>query len=637
MCGIAGAVGYDDPARATDVVRRMVAALERRGPDSGGLDPFGRAVLGHRRLAIFDLSAAGHQPMASDDGAISVVFNGAIYNFHELRGELEGRGCRFRSDTDTEVLVHGYRVWGIDALVSRLRGMFAFGLWDEPARRLYLVRDRLGVKPLAYVERNGALTFASTVRALRRGGLVHEIDPEAVAEYLEFGFVTDARTVYAGAVKVPAASIVEWHDGVVRTREYWTPPAAGTAPRLSFDDAVDRTEELLLQAVRARLQADVPVCALLSGGIDSGLVCWAVAKLGASVTAFTVGTPGHAADESADAIQTAREIGIDHRLLELSDGDPVDIEELVTAYAEPFASESAFGMLRVSEAIAQSSKKVVLTGDGGDDVFLGYPQHRHLLFTQRLARLTPGVAAPAWRAVRGLVPRVGVLRRGVHAIDFTVGGLSPFLDARNGLPAYEAKGFLGERLAGVTVAQRNGPWSIRSARNVLSEYLEHDRRTQFVAEYLTKVDGATMHYALEARSPFFDQELWEFASSLPHETRLHGGRLKAVLRELTRRRVSERAATQRKRGFALPVHAWVAGRWRQRVRDSLRESLLAQQGWIRPEPVLRELASDPRGGHMPHQLWRLFLLEEWMRADAAFDRGRSMPYPTPGALRERAS
>ncbi|MCA1614210.1 MAG: asparagine synthase (glutamine-hydrolyzing), partial [Acidobacteria bacterium] len=335
MCGIAGFVTTNGGAAAggRGRVAAMVEALARRGPDAEGTHVWQRAVFGHRRLSIFDLSEAGRQPMLSPDGALGVVFNGAIYNFRALRAELEGRGYEFQSNTDTEVLIHGYRAWGVDQLVARLRGMFAFGLWDDDGGKLFLVRDRLGVKPLVYAARDGQIAFASTVRALRQGGFAAEIDEQAVTEYLEFGFVTDARTIYREAVKVPAATIVEWSDGSVRAREYWSPPPAREAPAAAFEEAVEETERLFLRAVEQRLYADVPVGALLSGGVDSSLVCWATARLGGNITAFTIGTPGHPWDETADARATAQRLGIAHEVLELSADDAPDVNELVTAYA----------------------------------------------------------------------------------------------------------------------------------------------------------------------------------------------------------------------------------------------------------------------------------------------------------------
>jgi asparagine synthase (glutamine-hydrolysing) len=612
MCGIAGLAGEIDLRRAAQTVSLMVCELARRGPDGEGLEAWPGAVLGHRRLAIFDLSEAGSQPMMSPDRNIGLVFNGAIYNFLELRADLCAKGYQFKSGTDTEVLIHGYRAWGIDELVRKIKGMFAFGLWDERERKLFLVRDRLGVKPLVYAVRDNRLAFASTVRALREGGFVEEIDDEAIAEYLEFGFVTDARSIYRGAMKVPAATIVEWSNNSVASREYWRPPAVSHAPAQTFEDTVAKTERLFLKAVEMRLHADVPVGALLSGGVDSSLVCWAIAQLGGDVTAYTIGTPGDPWDETTDAKATAAQLGINHKILELNASEPPDIREMVTAYAEPFACASALGMLRVSRAVA-SEATVLLTGDGGDDVFLGYPEHRHLWMAEKFARAIPGPAARLWSSCRERFPRQGLLKRAASFMDYSTGGLGAVACAHDGLPVYQRHGMLGERLEAATVASRSIPWSRKSGRHVLSEFLEYDRETRFVGEYLTKVDGATMHYALEARSPFLDQSLWEFAAALPFELRLRRGQLKAILRELARRKVGERVARGRKRGFGIPVQRWIAGQWRASVEEMLRESILEQDGWIRSRPVLDQLEKAARAGHAPNQLWYIFVLESWLR------------------------
>ncbi|HLL15992.1 MAG TPA: asparagine synthase (glutamine-hydrolyzing) [Pyrinomonadaceae bacterium] len=617
MCGIAGLAGFDDRRGAEARVRAMVGALARRGPDAEGMHAWDGATLGHRRLSIFDLSDSGRQPMLSPDNSTGVVFNGAIYNFPALRAELVARGFEFRSRTDTEVLIHGYREWGIDGLVARLHGMFAFGLWDARARRLFLVRDRLGVKPLVYAARDGRIAFASTVRALRRGGFTGELDEQAVMEYLEFGFVTDERAIYEGVGKVPAATIVEWSDGKLTSREYWTPPDAATdesAP--SFDEAVEETERLFLRAVEMRLQADVPVGALLSGGVDSSLVCWAIARLGGDVTAYTISTPGDPWDESADARATAAALGISHRVLELSADDSPDVAELATAYAEPFACASALGMLRVSRAVAPEAT-VLLTGDGGDDVFLGYPEHRHFLFAQRIARRLPRAAARAWWAAEASFPRRGILRRMASFLTYTTGGLGALASVHDGLPVYRKHELLGARLAERNISQRERAWSLDSARDLLAEFLAYDRKLRFTGEYLPKVDGATMHYALEARSPFLDQELWSFAASLPFSLRLRNNELKAVLRELARRKLGERVAGGRKRGFGVPVQRWLAGRWRARLEEVLRDSALERQGWLRPANALRLLEHTAGEGHVPNQLWYIFVLESWLRHERA--------------------
>jgi asparagine synthase (glutamine-hydrolysing) len=613
MCGIAGIAGEFEQSLAVNAVGRMISTLARRGPDGDGIEVWSGAVLGHRRLAVFDTSQAGRQPMLSPDGSIGIVFNGAIYNFRSLRNDLEGLGYHFKSQTDTEVLVHGYKEWGIEGLASRIKGMFAFGLWDDDVRKLFLVRDRLGVKPLLFALRGKQLVFASTVRALRAGGFASEIDEQAVADYLEFGFVTEDRTIYEKASRVPAASILEWSEQGTRITQYWQPPPA-RASAISFAEAVEETERLFLQAVERRIFADVPVGSLLSGGVDSSLVCWALAKLGADITAYTVGTSLDASDETADARQTAIELGIQHQVFNISPTDDTGISELVSAYPEPFACSSALGMLRVSRAVANEAT-VLITGDGGDDVFLGYPEHRHLWFAEKLARSSPRTTADLWQRSREKFPRHGQLRRLASFLDYATGGLGAVTGAHDGLPAYHQQGVLGERLIDYTVDQRRIGWSHDSARQVLSNYLDYDRQTRFVSEFLTKVDGATMHYGLEARSPFLDQELWEFASSLPFSVRLHHGRLKAVLRELARRRIGERVAGGRKRGFTIPVERWITGRWRAEVAATFRDSLLEKEGWIRPGSALRWLEKSAPMGRAPKQLWYLFVLESWLRKE----------------------
>jgi asparagine synthase (glutamine-hydrolysing) len=619
MCGITGYVGAPDVAIARRRAAPMLHALSRRGPDDEGMAEWdtgrGATLLGHRRLSIFDLSPAGHQPMGTPDGEVAVVFNGAIYNFVALRSELEQGGATFRSRTDTEVLLHGYRAWGIDGLVARLHGMFAFALWDAVRGTCWLVRDRLGVKPLCYATgADGSLGFASTVRALRASGMVTEVDDLALADVLEYGWVDEVRSIWRGARKLPPATILEWTpDGRTTTRRYWSLPTS-SGRVVSFDEAVETTERLLLDAVEMRLQADVPVGALLSGGVDSALVCWAIRHLGADVSAFTIGTPGHDSDESDDAAATAREIGIPHRVLPMGEVDVGLLDELIEAYPEPFPVGSALGMLRVSRAVRESAT-VLLTGDGGDDVFLGYPRHQMLLRMQRLAQRVPAAAGPLWRGVREVVPRRGALRRARSAVDYTLGGLGAFLSSAAGLPDLRRLGVLGDRLEEVHVDARRLPWSVQAGRQVLDDYLAHDLQHQFVAEYLAKVDGATMHWALEARSPFLDTRLWEYAASLSYDVRMHGGQLKAVLREILARRVGPRAAQGRKRGFVIPVERWVSGEWRAVARRAFEDSRLADGGWIRGDRVRALLDGPTPSTETARLLWRLLVAERWLQRE----------------------
>lgn len=616
MCGIAGFVSATHDVERQETATRLARSLARRGPDGEGIHAWNRATLVHRRLAIFDLSSAGSQPMLSDDRRVGLVFNGAIYNWPELRRELERLGYSFHSQTDTEVLLHGYCAWGIDELVRRIRGMFAFALWDDRTECLFLVRDRLGVKPLVYVNDGRSLTFASTPRALHDAGLVQGLDELAVAEFLEYGYVSEDRSIYRDVRKVPPATILELRDDTVTSRSYWQPPTAGSCPD-GFPEAVENTERLFLEAVRGRLQADVPVGALLSGGVDSALVCWGIKELGAEITAYTVSTPGTSVDETADAVSTAKALGLRHELLPMRGFDPSIVDDLVAAYPEPFACASALGMLRISRTIAASDAKVLLTGDGGDDVFLGYARHRMMARIQRIARGVPEFATEAWRAARRVLPRRGMANRAAHAIDYAVGGLGAFLSATPGLPALRTSRVLGPRLREAIVPARMIPWHVDSARQLLGEYLEYDRRHQFVSEYLAKVDGATMYYALEARSPFLDTDLWEYAAGLRADVRLHGGDLKAILRMLARRNISEHVASGAKRGFSIPVEQWVAGPWNDRARELLDGSLMEANGWIDGRAATRELEFARRTGIATTQLWYLVVLETWLRRESA--------------------
>jgi asparagine synthase (glutamine-hydrolysing) len=604
MCGIAGAIGFEDISLAESSVRRMVSSMERRGPDSEGIELWPAAVLGHRRLAIFDLSAAGHQPMVSEDRSVGVVFNGAIYNYLEIKHDLILRGCKFRSNTDTEVLLHGYREWGIDCLVEKLRGMFAFGLWDDEKRRLFLVRDRLGVKPLAFIVGHGSIAFASTPRALRNCGWTDELNPSAVLEFLEYGYLTDERSIYSNVFKAPAATIIEWSNGALKERRYWSPPWPNEERPETFENALERVEELLIESVKLRLRADVPVGVLLSGGIDSGLVCWAVARLGGNATAYTIGTPGIRTDETSDAKKTADKLALSHQIIDLSDNTQPEMKELVSAYSEPFASPSALGMLALSRTISHSAK-VILTGDGGDDIFLGYPRHRHLFVANLLAKQMPGGMKKAWLASRKLVPRIGVMRRSASLMDYVSGDLSAFATGN------KLNGVLGPRLA--QIAGTPHARSVPPLEKGLPAFLEYERQTQFVGEFMTKVDGATMHYGLEARSPLLDHWIWEYAASLPCSLRLQRGRLKALLRELAKRHIGSAQARRAKTGFRIPVNGWMAGEWRRHVESAFRDSMLDKEGWICSQAALKRLDTTSGSDIDPDQIWNIFVLESWLR------------------------
>jgi asparagine synthase (glutamine-hydrolysing) len=583
----------------------MMAAMPRRGPDSEGLSAWPGVVLGHKRLAILDLSPGGHQPMLSEDGNTGIVFNGCIYNFQEIRAELEGLGHKFRSQCDTEVLWRGYLEWGVDPLVERLRGMFAFAIWDHPRRRLTLVRDRLGVKPLVYAVRDGEIAFASTVGALRSAGFGGEIDPEAMLEYLEFGFVTDRRAIFQGLQKLPAASILEWSEGKIRQRQYWKPPEIDETSRITFEEAVEETERLLVESVRLRLISDVPVGVLLSGGIDSTLVCWAMRQANANIKAFTVRAADDPSDESVAAADTARMLGVPHEIVDMPAHD-FDLDEFTDAFSEPFSCSSAQAMLWVSRLVKPAAT-VLLTGDGGDDVFLGYSFFRNAWWAERVARSLPPAAAPACRRLSRLLPR-----RMRRFAEYATGGIGEHIRAHDGLPYYAAHTMLGDRLAERHLPWREIPASLASGRRLLEDVFDYHLQAHFSGEFLPKVDGATMYYSIEARGPLLDQKIWEFAAALPAKVRFHGGDLKAVLREIVRRHVSPEAASRRKQGFTVPVERWLANRWTgmlNRLRETTR---LERAGWIRNGALEGPVREAIAGQWVPQQVWHLLVLEHWL-------------------------
>jgi asparagine synthase (glutamine-hydrolysing) len=342
-----------------------------------------------------------------------------------------------------------------------------------------------------------------------------------------------------------------------------------------------------------------------------------MSKLGANIRSFTVGTPGDPADESGDARRTANLLGIPHEVIELPPGEQPALDDLVNAYGEPFACPSALAMLRVSGAVKERAT-VLLTGDGGDDVYLGYTYHRNFLRAQRLANLLPAAAAKIWPALRNAVRGVPALRRPMHLMDFATAGLAAAIRTHDGLPWYEQEGLLGEQLSGRIMPQRAIPDSVQSARRLLADFLEYERRTRFVSEYMTKVDGGTMYYAIEARSPFLDQRLWESAAGLPFNVHLRGWELKAVLRELVSRRVGPEVASRRKQGFTVPVERWLATSWKPQLEClSSGGSLLELEGWIAPGKLSAAVQKAVGQGRAPLQIWSLIVLEQWLQQNGS--------------------
>jgi asparagine synthase (glutamine-hydrolysing) len=631
MCGIAGKLWYDG-SRPADVesVERLCAALAHRGPDGSGIVRDGPLALGHRRLAIVDLSPRARQPLVSRDGSCFVAVNGEIYNHVALRGELAARGHSFATDCDSEVLLPLYQQWyeseGPD-FVSRLDGMFAFALWDARARRLILGRDRAGQKPLVYAQTGEGLVFASELAALALDPLVDRgLDWQALADYLALGVVPQPRTAFLGARKLPPATVAVVEGGRLSLHRTWRlSPGSDETSRPSLDEAAEEVARLLDAAVRRRLMSDVPLGAFLSGGLDSaGVVATMARTAPGPLRTFTIGFADAAYDETAEARKIARLYGTEHSELVLEPDAVGLVDELVGRYGEPFADASAIPTLLVSR-LARGQVKVVLTGDGGDESFAGYDRYRALELARRLDRPLAAPLRAALRLAGALVPQGGGRSVGTRLRRFSSALASP-PRRRNQLWRAGSGQPVVARLLTPEGRQRLGepePYGPDVDLPLpLNEALVLDVERYLPDDILVKLDIASMAHGLEARSPFLDRELMEFASSLPGRYKLgradgdpRFGRMtsKLVLRRALADRLPPDLRSGRKRGFGVPLDAWFRGPLADHAREVLLSSRARQRGLFREEAVSRLIGDHVRGRVAAHEpLFTLLVLERWL-------------------------
>ena len=608
MCGIAGHAGIRFDA---SVVERMCDSIRHRGPDDAGYFRDSDVSLGMRRLSIIDVGG-GHQPISNEDGTIHVVFNGEIYNFHEIRRRLERDGHRFRTATDTEVLVHLYEDAG-DGLVRELRGMFAFALWDSRRRRLILARDRLGIKPLYYhVHRGGGLSFGSELKCLAVcPGSPREVSPRALSAYLAFGYVPEPFCVFEGVEKLPPAHLAVWEpESTLHLERYWSPPAEEDA---SIDEqaAVQEIRRLLEASVRYRMVADVPLGAFLSSGLDSSAVVAEMSRQSdRPVRTFSIGFAEPDFNEAPGAAAIAAELGTDHTELIV---EP-DVEELfdwiAAAFDEPFADSSAIPTLLVSR-LAAESVKVVLSGDGGDELFGGYT--RYLDYARRDVAL-PGV-------VRGLVGSFG--RRLPHGTP----GRNRILEIA-GTSQDRYFGMVGHPLepgsGGVASRDllRSGQgwdepfrtaWSEANGRGSLDRLMHVDLLTYLPGDILTKIDRMSMAESLECRVPLLDHELVEFAFRIPEALKIRDGLGKQIFRRAVADRVPKAALRKSKQGFGVPLRPWLRTVLRHHIRDLAQAAAL--QDFVDGRAVERLVREHVRG-RRDHSavLWKLMVLRSWLES-----------------------
>lgn len=589
----------------------MAATLVHRGPDDDGIwtSTDGRVVLAHRRLSILDLSPAGRNPMEWDGGRYRITYNGEVYNYRELRRELESQGLRFRTHTDTEVVVAAYATWG-DECVRHFNGMFAIAIWDEPRRRLFLARDRMGKKPLYYALYGDRLTFASEQKALLADPeFPRDLDRAALALYLRYGYVPAPHSVFRASRKLPPGHVAVYDAGRLDVRPYWDPVALAGAPRrtlASADEALEELEALLKDAVRSRMVADVPVGAFLSGGIDSSLVSALMCEAGPGrVKTYSIAFENPGYDESAHASAMARHLGTDHHQETCSTQRMLEIVERLPDFLdEPFADSSAIPTYLVSR-FAREEVTVILTGDGGDEVFFGYPRYL------ALARRGAPNNVPLWlrRAAAGaasLVPqrkfrRAAQILRSAEPDEyarFVVWWPRQAVEEITGRPVEDAPAYARAAEALQAIDRRLRP----PALDVVT-YLPED--------ILFKVDRMSMAVSLESRCPLLDSRVVEFGLHLPPAMLFRGGTGKVMLRALLGKRAPAALFERPKMGFGVPLDDWFRGPLREPMEAAMAGRQLERLGLDPAAP--RRQWKEFLSGRAPRTdvLWNVFSLARW--------------------------
>jgi asparagine synthase (glutamine-hydrolysing) len=614
MCGICGVVAAErEGAPDLEAVARMSGRLVHRGPDDDGLFHEGPVALAARRLSIIDLDH-GHQPIENEDKSAVVVQNGEIYNYRELKRELEGRGHRFATDCDTEVLVHLYEEHG-EEFVERLRGMFAIALWDKRRRRLLLARDRFGIKPLYYRETGGGLAFASELKAmLELPGFSREIDPKAVSAYLAFNSIPAPLTIFAEARKLPPGHLLRWEGGEVRQRRYARPgpPPAGELRRGSMDALAAELREVLDDSVRAHLVADVPVGVLLSGGVDSGaLAALASAHAGEPLRTFSIGFEEAGFDELSRARLVAERYGTDHHELILRPDAIELLPRLVEAFDEPFGDSSALPTYIVSE-LAAGHVKTALSGEGGDELFGGYYTYVADLLARRVGRLAP-LARPLAEALPSRHDRVGF---DYKAKRFARAAALPPLERHHGwkeiFSAETRTDLAGPASAWDPLDLYRERYAETEGAAPLARMQDLDLGIYLVDDLLVKTDRLSMAHSLELRVPFLDPKVAEFAFSLPTKMKVRGFDKKRLLRRALEPLLPKEIVHGRKQGFSIPIAAWLRGPLEPFARETLAPGAVERQGLLDPAAVTPILDRHIAGREdLSRQIWGLMALTLW--------------------------
>jgi asparagine synthase (glutamine-hydrolysing) len=608
----------ENTAAARDLIARMLSVIEHRGPDGEGHYTEPGVAMGMRRLAIIDL-ATGRQPISNEDGSIWVVFNGEIYNYRELRGLLLARGHKLRTQTDTETIAHLYEDEG-ERCVERLRGMFAFAVWDRRERRLFLARDRVGKKPLHYALAGRTLVFGSEIKSLlQHPGVKREINLRAISDFLSFGYVPDPATAFAGVRKLPPGHTLTFKDGLINTRRYWdfdySRDPGGRKPEPREEYYIERLRELIAESVRVRLESDVPLGAFLSGGIDSSVVVAMMARE-MKVKTFSIGFSDSDFDELRYARIAARHFGADHHEFVVTPDVCRLVEEIVWHHDEPFADVSSVPTYVVAK-MAREHVTVALSGDGGDEVFAGYERYVVDRRSRRYERIPAFLSRALLRASRAL-PQGAYGKRFLRNIALEpaaryVDSVTYFdRDSQLSLFSEDAR----RALAGYDPARR---FELTFAKPVTRSRLERqlylDSKTYLPGDILVKVDRMSMANSLETRSPLLDHRLIEFAQTIPASLKLRGLETKYILKRAAAGLIPEEIINRPKQGFDVPIRRWFNRELREMLDDTLNDRRARERGDFNHRAVLAILDEHRRGVRdHSRQLWSLLVLELWRRA-----------------------
>lgn len=638
MCGIAGAVNGKSLKISRSDLDKMLVRIAHRGPDSKGQWEEDGVIFGHLRLAIIDLTQAGHQPMLSHDGRYVLTYNGEIYNHLAIRSELEQQfNIVWRGHSDTETLVEAIARWGIARTLDQLNGMFAFAVWDRKQKSIILARDPFGEKPLLYTVRGDALAFASELSALLAvPTLKSSPDPQAIARYLHDWYVPSPLSIMSGINKLPPASYLQWKAGSEpEIKTYWSVAQLvepGRANLLNNDKAaIDELEQVMTESVKLRMLSDVPLGAMLSGGIDSSLVTALMQKLSSTpVQTFTIGFDDKDVDESQHAAAVSNHLGTKHTLLNLSEADALAIApNMGSLYDEPFADASQIPTYLVSK-LARQHVTVALTGDGCDELFSGYARHtmtRNMWNTIRkiparnmLSKHVANVPGPildlAAMLMKPMVPK-GVNGESLRRKLAHSGNLLNCNSAQEIYQSYMTSWPNPDALMAHPLELREPKMPHRPIfQSLEDEFVWQDSVDYLPNDILTKVDRASMAVSLETRIPALDKKVAEFAWRLPQDMRWRDGKGKWALRELLYRYVPQSMVDRPKRGFSVPLDKWLRGSLRDWANDLLSPTLIKRQGILNANEVQTQLANFEKGrGVSAHQMWTLLMLQSWLAAN----------------------